>query len=483
MFYTEMKRPGRLYAERFIRPHLAAVDERLTDPRVNCLSQARIAARALDQADDDTLTLCSLLEKIRVVSAMEKEGWFDKFFSLVTELDLVPKLIKYLTHPDPWVRNEAAWIHSNIGAGSAVGCDVLEKHDIMTKIIDCLRSTPEEETKLSCIWAVANFAGDSDKRRQAILNSTFPTVFVSMLREQGDKFSKKTINNCCWTIRNLFRKGELGTLPKELKLPLVKFALQHLATGDDEARTGLLIYLDGIVTKDIKMLSYTASTMDYSILPQLFDANKKSVFTSAIRLVGSLGTGIDQDVEPLVVHNVIEELLRLAAIPAMDKTQLKEIFWALSNIAAGPQRHKQRMIECGTVKTMKSLLDKCANDDIAREAAYVIANLVDSASQGQIKQVVLDGGMILLETMLASNEARTLVVVLEGLRVIFKACEGEKLEFERQGHLDRLEQLQLHANQHVYAAAISLLEECFSADEGSEAEEANANKQADVSSK
>ncbi len=477
-----MKRAGKLYAERYIRPHLAAVDERQTAPRVDCLSQARIAARALDQADDDTLTLYNLLQKVRVVSAMEKEGWFDKFLSLVTELDLVPKLAKYLTHEDHWIRNETAWIYSNIGVGSAAGCDVLEKHDIMTKIIDCLRNTPEEETKLSCIWAVANFAGDSDKRRQAILNSTFPTVFVIMLREQGDKLAKKTINNCCWTIGNLFRKGELGTLPKELKLPLVNFALQYLGSDNAEACTELLIYLDGIVSKDNEMLSYTASTMDYSILPQLFDPNRKAVFTFTTRLVGSLCTGTDQDVEPLVAHNVIEELLRLAAIPAMGKTQLKEIFWALSNIAAGPQRHKQRMIECGAVKTMKSLLDKCANDDVAREAAYVIGNLVDSASQEQIKQVVLDGGMSLLETMLASNEARTLIVVLEGLKTIFKACEGAKLEFERQGHLDRIEQLQSHTSQSVYAAAVSLIEECFSVDEGNEAEEANTGNKANVPS-
>merc|ERR1719215_1300794 len=67
----------------------------------------------------------------------------------------------------------------------------------------------------------------------------------------------------------------------------------------------------------------------------------------------------------------------------------KECCWALSNICAGNQDQKQRLVDQGLFSRISQmLLDEHEGKDVKKEAAWILHNVVDDGSRDQIRHVV-----------------------------------------------------------------------------------------------
>ena len=117
-----------------------------------------------------------------------------------------------------------------------------------------------------------------------------------------------------------------------------------------------------------------------------------------------------------------------------------------------------------------------AEFDIKKEAAWSISNATSGGSPQQIKYLVQQGCIPPLCDLLTVADAKIVTVALEGLENILKVGEQEGKQIagghnqmatfiaEAEG-LTKIEALQQHDNNDIYAKAIKILETYFGVDD------------------
>lgn len=167
-------------------------------------------------------------------------------------------------------------------------------------------------------------------------------------------------------------------------------------------------------------------------------------------------------------------MLNANALPALanllthEKTNIvKEAVWSISNIAAGNPRQIQCIFDAGIIPLICKILEN-GDAKCQREAAWAITNITTSGQQQQLCDLLEKYGVLApFCKLLKSPDARAVKVVLDGLTNMFILAEkvGNQealcLHFEHIGALDKLEDLQNHENEEIYAKAYRLVESYF----------------------
>ena len=201
-----------------------------------------------------------------------------------------------------------------------------------------------------------------------------------------------------------------------------------------------------------------------------------SVQTPALRTVGNIVTGDDLQTQIIVNFNALSCLLALLSSPK--KGIRKEACWTISNITAGNKDQIQAVIDNNIAPPLIQLLAN-AEFDIRKEAAWAISNATSGGKPSQIKFLVQQGCIRPLCDLLTVVDTKIIEVALDGLENILKVGEadskanGTKNEMatfiaEAEGLL-KIEQLQEHDNQEIYAKSVKLLETYFDVDEEEDA--------------
>jgi len=113
--------------------------------------------------------------------------------------------------------------------------------------------------------------------------------------------------------------------------------------------------------------------------------------------------------------------------------------------------------------------------DIKKEAAWALSNATTGGAAEQIRFLVEQGVIEQMSELLTSTDARMITVALEGLENILRAGEPEAKsktgvnpycsKIESCSGLDKLENLQHHANNEIYEKAVAIIEDYFGAED------------------
>lgn len=378
---------------------------------------------------------------------------------------IVPKLIQYLAAFDqPKLQFEAAWALTNIASGDSTQTRFVVESGCVQPFVHLLAS-PNDDVREQAIWAIGNIAGDGAEFRdmllqcnvvQALLTVIVPTAKITLIR------------NGTWTLSNLCR-GKPA--PKfELVRPALGLIGQLLASTDEE-----------IVTDACWAASYLSDGPNEKIqavveaglapgLIQLLGHSSPLVMTPALRAVGNIVTGNEGQTQAVIA------LGGLAKMPALlghqRKALRKEACWTLSNITAGNRAQIQSVIDAGLVAPVVALLEK-GDFDVKREACWTVSNAMSGGAPAQIAHFVARGCVKPLCDVLVSSDTKIVIVALEALENILKTgAEASKTNenqyatlVEEADGIDKLEELQRHANAEIYSKAVALLEVYFGAEE------------------
>lgn len=196
-----------------------------------------------------------------------------------------------------------------------------------------------------------------------------------------------------------------------------------------------------------------------------------SHFIPALRAVGNILTCSNPEVvERCLFAEVISGLTGL--LMQTSTPVIKEALWSFSNITAGPCLHVKAFAESNAFDRIL-VLSESRNLDLKKEALLVLTNAVTGAdvklraelydkTQAQIfKQMIF---------ALDINDVRLLMGALDSLDDLLAldawyGSEGTSYsltaEFERNGGLDRLEEVMKHPNMDVYNRASRLMAKYF----------------------
>lgn len=189
------------------------------------------------------------------------------------------------------------------------------------------------------------------------------------------------------------------------------------------------------------------------------------IITPALRSVGNIVTGTDTQTDAVLQTGALSHMPKL--LRNSRNSIVKEAAWTISNITAGNPPQIQTVINANIFEEIAKVL-QTGDFRSQKEAAWVITNTTTSGTTEQI--------VYLLETvrilppfcnLLESKDARTVLVVLTGIKNLFQLAEklGDTANLatviEECGALDKMEALQEHENEEVYKQAYALIDSYF----------------------
>jgi importin subunit alpha-1 len=204
-----------------------------------------------------------------------------------------------------------------------------------------------------------------------------------------------------------------------------------------------------------------------------------SVQTPALRSVGNIVTGDDNQTQVMINCGALTSLL---ALLTSNKDGIrKEACWTISNCTAGSPAQIQNVIDAGIIPPLIHLL---ANGDMKtrKEACWAISNATSGGLQKpeQIRYLVAQGCIKPLCDLLVCPDNKIIQVALDGLENILKVGEVDRqsagddpeknvnryaLFIEECQGMEKIHECQTNANEEIYMKAYNMIEKYFSDDE------------------
>jgi len=249
----------------------------------------------------------------------------------IIDAGIVPKLVAFLTCTDSTgLQFEASWALTNIASGTTDHTTVVIQAGAVPIFISLLRS-PSDDVREQAIWALGNIAGDSPKCRNMVIESNILEPLLQLCK-QDSKLS--LLRNATWTLSNLCRgKPQVAFAAIKPCLPILSQLLFHNDTEVLADACWAFSYISDDTGPQNEKITAVIQTGAVPRLIQLLEHESNTVKHPALRTIGNIVTGDDNQTQVVINHSALPHLIALLC--NVKKAIRKEACWTISNITAG----------------------------------------------------------------------------------------------------------------------------------------------------
>jgi len=390
--------------------------------------------------DSESADQIQAMVEVRKLLSKEKEPPISESL----KAGILPVLVRCVDEDMPEkMAMEAAWVITNICSATALHCKLVSAVGLIPKLIS-LVGEPSLEVATQSAWALGNIAGDSPAQRDSCLHAgllrQLEVVAGDALDdEHPSKFRTELMRQVAWLCSNLMR----GKSPR----PAVEF-LEEGASWMGR----LLDYCDHEVVRDsVWALSYIADGNDKQIellacqtevvekVMALLGHAERTTRTPALRMIGNIGSGSEDQTQLIVDLGVLEHLPTLLSVDERPVIR-KEAMWLISNIAAGTQEQITALLEADIMPLVLELMNH-APDEVRKEAVWAATNFTSGCSNEQMEEF-LDIGFWTEMLRYCETGHRNFAEVLEGFQSVLNMGEAFVDSFRTEDGFSRMAALQ-----------------------------------------
>ncbi|CAG4978316.1 unnamed protein product [Colias eurytheme] len=380
--------------------------------------------------------------------------------SIMVEAGVIRPLVESLDRDDCQdLQFEAAWAITNIASGTHEHTLAVINGGAVPKLVTLLAQGGVVGEQSA--WALGNIAGDGAQPRDVVLSHGALPALLPHLTPNTPASQLKT---AAWTFSN-FCRNKNPLVRFELVSPALPYVAELLDISDQEVLADTcwaLSYLTDGPNERIEVVQTTPHLL--SRLINLLQHKSPAVRTPALRAVGNMLTGSDQQTDRCLSEGCLDYLTSL--LHCGKPSLVKEAAWAVSNVLAGTSEQIQLAVDKGMLQHLVHVLGV---DDVKcqKEAAWAITNLCLGGSPAQLDALVASGFLEPYCNLLESPDHRAIIVVLEGITNLMQAAakygqvEPLCIRLEEIGALDKIEALQEHENEQIYKKALHILDTYF----------------------
>eukprot|EP01084_Bolivina_argentea_P128430 227020_1 len=313
----------------------------------------------------------------------------------VLDIGIVPKLLPFLRcdkHIDVKLQSETVWLFLNICSGTEEQVQYIIDIGAVPLLIN-LCNSKSYEVKESAIWAVGNIAGDNANSRNVVLrhdvlSSLLPLCNTNIETEQ----QRNILRHVAWTVSNCCR-GKPN--PNWEYIELLLKGLSILIRSDDneilDDSSWAMSYLMDVEewnSTEMQMIDIIINNGSLHRLIQLLDHELPKIIHAALRTIGNIVTGSDDQTQQVINFGVLKKLHHLMTY---DTPEIKrEACWTISNITAGSSQHVQHVIDANLIPPLIYIFNT-EKFEVSKEALWAIRNATGCATNVQIEWIVNQG--------------------------------------------------------------------------------------------
>uniref|UniRef100_A0A2K6SUY7 IBB domain-containing protein n=1 Tax=Saimiri boliviensis boliviensis TaxID=39432 RepID=A0A2K6SUY7_SAIBB len=280
---------------------------------------------------------------------------------------------------------------------------------LIPKFVSFLGRTDCSPIQFECAWALTNIASGTSEQTKAVVDGGAIPAFISLLASPHAHISEQAV----WAL------GNIAADDLVIKYSAVDPLLALLAVCDmSSLACGYLLNLTWTLS-NLCCNKNPAPPLDAveQILPTLvrllhhddpevllLGASELPIVTPALRAIGNIVTGTDEQTQVVIDAGVLAIFPRLLTNP---KTNIqKEATWTMSNITAGRQ-DQIHVLSKADFKTRK-------------EAVWAVTNYTSGGTVEQIVYIFHCGIIEPLMNLLTAKDTKIILVILDAISNIFQ---------------------------------------------------------------
>uniref|UniRef100_A0A7N8WRK9 Importin subunit alpha n=1 Tax=Mastacembelus armatus TaxID=205130 RepID=A0A7N8WRK9_9TELE len=428
------KRDEHLLKKRNVPQEESLEDSDVDSDFKGVINYAALHSSSLQNATSDNAVIqLSAVQAARKLLSSDRNPPIDDLI----KSGILPILVKCLERDDnPSLQFEAAWALTNIASGTSAQTQAVVKSNAVPLFLRLLHS-PHQNVCEQAVWALGNIIGDGPQCRDYVISLGVVKPLLSFI---NPSIPITFLRNVTWVIVNLCRNKDPPPPMETVQEVCVCLYFCQIQMVIDS----------GVVPFLVPLLSH----------------QEVKVQTAALRAVGNIVTGTDEQTQVVLNCDVLSHFPNLLTHPK-EKIN-KEAVWFLSNITAGNQQQVQAVIDAGLIPM---IIHQLAKGDFGtqKEAAWAISNLTISGRKDQVEFLVEQNVIPPFCNLLSVKDSQVVQVVLDGLKNILIMAGDEASTIaeiiEECGGLEKIENLQQHENEDIYKLAFEIIDQYFSGDD------------------
>lgn len=402
------------------------------------------------------------LSCLKSISGKNENMPYDQLF----DHELIQIFLSLLGSHDTNIKILILWCLINIFNNASKVIEEFVNKGIFYQLVYIIKNEESSGVLENCIWVIGNLIGEGKKYRCLVIEKGVCEDLIKFSKSSNVQLQRISV----WALSNLCKDFEV--VPASLVDQIFEIVHVTLKSTDLEILSDSLWILD-YFTKE--SANYIQTVVNLNVIPFLITSMhhfSSKIQSPSLKILSNIIYHSEPHQETLLSMGFLQHLFSL--LSSRSDTIKRESLFIFSNLFLSNIDIVLQIVNDDNIKKIVEFLNS-DKFDLQKNAVYCICGAL-AKKHMIINKRLLDFEIVqtLIKCLGKCEESNVLKAVLKSIRFLFEILsdvmnvdqwENFLKEFQKLEGIDKLENLQYHRNQEVFAEAKAIIEEFIGTEE------------------